>query len=215
MLSAYLTLILVILHYIFNPQCCKNFIDHGFVSLIKPKVWKKMSSTNAETWAQAIRDSLLMLSDTQLITGTAIMLCGYSQLATGLDAYHWEVVVCLAWFSSLTHLATLSSLRDHFRDRPFMALCRAGLMGVVLIPLTVSFGSTGYIFQNDNGSWPAKCLFSSASMSHVHNKSGLDDGIQKSSYNTPLVVLSVIYFVLSYLTCVVSIFKPTARFARK
>ena len=207
MLSAYLTLILVILHYISNPQCRNNFIDHRFISLIKPKVWKEMNSTDSETWAQAIRTSVLMFSDTQLITGMAIMLCGYTQLASGIDSYHWEVVICLAWFSSLTHLATLSSLRDHFRNRPFMASCRAGLMGVVLIMLAVSFGTTGYLSQPNWGhlqqpSWLAKCLFSFAEMSG-------------EPYNKAFIVFSVIFLLVSYLTRVVSIFNPTAGVAKK
>ena len=172
-----------------------------------------MSKTDSETWTQAIRDSLLMFSDMQLITGMAILLCGYTQLATGLDSYHWEVVVCLAWFSSLTHLATLSSLRDHFRDRPFMALCRAGLMGVVLILLAVSFASTGYISPYDQRLWPAKCLFSSASMREENFR--LSGEHEKPKYNTPLIMLSVTFLVLSYLTRVVSIFNPTAGIAKK
>ena len=62
---------------------------------------------------------------------------------------------------------TLSSLRDHFRDRPFMAVCRVGLMGIILILLSVLFGTTGYLAQFRIASWPAKCLFSSARMSDV------------------------------------------------
>ena len=178
-----------------------------------------MSSADSESWTQAIQVSVLMFSDTQLITGMAILLCGYTQLTSGLDSYHWQVVICLAWFSSLTHLATLSSLRDHFRNRPLMALCRAGLMGVVLIMLTVAFGTTGYLSQIDSFSldpqppWPARwsmpaqCLFSSAWMSNAEGGVPL--------YNKPLIALSVIFMVLSYLTRVVSIFNSTAGVAKK
>ena len=163
MLSACSTLILVILHYLSNQQDCANHVDRRFINMIKPTTWKEANPKDCQIWMAAMEASVLMFSDMQVITGMAILLCGYTQLRNGLSSYHWEIIVSLAWFSSLTHLATLTSLRDYFRARPAMAMCRAGFMGAVLVTLAISFGTTGYIPQfgsTESPSWPAGCLFS-------------------------------------------------------
>jgi hypothetical protein len=56
---------------------------------------------------------MLLISDLQLITGLAIIICGFVQRKCGLSAYHWRRVVQLAWFSSVTHLCCLTFLRDY------------------------------------------------------------------------------------------------------
>lgn len=58
---------------------------------------------------------MLLISDLQLITGLAIIICGIAQLKCGLSAYHWRRVVQLAWFSSVTHLCCLTFLRDYLQ----------------------------------------------------------------------------------------------------
>ena len=90
-----------------------------------------------------------------------ILLCGYIQLASGISSYHWQVVVDLAWFSSLSHLATLTALREYFQKRNAMAVCRAACMGVVLMMLAIALGPAGWISQSAVYATPAKCLFSS------------------------------------------------------
>ncbi|KAL8734796.1 MAG: hypothetical protein Q9181_003040 [Wetmoreana brouardii] len=202
-LSAAFTLILVILYYISDPERNhKNPVDRRFLNTVGSK------SRGAKLTA-AMEASVLMSSDTQLITGMSILLCGYTQLADGLSSYHWQVVIGLAWFSSLTHLATLTSLRTHFCDRLAMALYRAIYMGVLLILLIVSFGTTGYVPQFTNEgvkpSWPAKCLFSPSSMSEVG----------RPEFNIPLVVLSIAFLIISYLTRVVRVFNATANLAKR
>lgn len=56
---------------------------------------------------------MLTMSDFQLITGLAILISGFTQLQTGISAYHWQRLVQLAWFSSVTHLCCLTALRDY------------------------------------------------------------------------------------------------------
>ena len=124
----------------------------------------------------------------------------------------------LAWFSSLTHLATLSSLRDYFRERQTMAICRAGFMGVVLVLLCISFGTTGYVPQfgsSESPSWPAKCLFSTTSMSKVGASDTEANYGHRPGFNRPLIIVSVAFLLISYLTRIVRIFKPTAGLARQ
>lgn len=92
----------------------------------------------------AVESTILTISDLQLITSVAILVSGYAQLSKGISLYHWTTIVDLAWFSALTHLATLTSLRHFFRDRPVMATSRVILMGLVLVLLSVAFFPTGF-----------------------------------------------------------------------
>lgn len=92
----------------------------------------------------AVESTILTISDLQLITSVAILVSGYVQLSKGISLYHWTTIVDLAWFSALTHLATLTSLRHFFRSRPIMASARVILMGLVLVLLSVAFFPTGF-----------------------------------------------------------------------
>ena len=217
MLPAYLTLILVILKYIFNHEKSANNIDRRFIDLIKPRAWKALSKIYSEIWAQSMEASVLLFSDIQILTGLAILITGYIQLGSGIISWNWEVVVSLAWFSSLTHLATLSSLRDYFRNRPAMAICRAAFMGISLILLIVAYGTTGYVTQFHYGpstsidlsSLPADCLLSPNSWTNAANELESADHAYAEGFNIPLVVISIIFLLVSYSTRILTIFKPS------
>lgn len=83
------------------------------------------------------------MSDLQVITGVSILISGYVQLQQGLSSYHWMVIVDLAWFSSLTHLACLTLLRNHLYDHPLQRLWRLLSMTALAILLTISLSFTG------------------------------------------------------------------------
>lgn len=145
---------------------------------------------------KALEAALITFSDTQVITGISILLAGYIQLPFGISAYHWQVVIALAWFSSLTHLLTLKSLRDYFRERVEMAVWRAVLMGFVMTLLVVALGTTGYITQADapnDDAVPAICLFSS-------------ERRLKYDFNYPLIVLSIAFITTNYSLKVIGLF---------
>lgn len=88
--------------------------------------------------------AVLMYSDTQVLTGIAIMLSAYSQLQHKISIYHWRTTVQLAWFSSMTHLTTLTSLRAYFREHSKIAFWRLVFMGVTLLLLVAALVPTGY-----------------------------------------------------------------------
>lgn len=84
-------------------------------------------------------------------------------------------------------------------------------MAALLILLIVSYGTTGYLPQyyfGDDVSWPAKCLFSPASMGNMVDS-------WRPLYNYPFVIISIAFLVISYLTRVVRIFKQTATLAER
>ena len=113
-----------------------------------------------------------MFSDQQLVTGIALLVGGFSQLRDGLDAYHWQILVYLVWFSSLTHLTTLTVLRQYFRDNSAIRLWRAVFMLIIVVMLGIALVPTGNSFwlpflpplSNPNSSWilagiPVKCYY--------------------------------------------------------
>jgi len=61
------------------------------------------------------------MCDIQILTGLGILLSGYIRLSCYISAYHWQLVVYLAWLSNLTHVACLTVLRGylhhHQRER--------------------------------------------------------------------------------------------------
>ena len=210
MLSAYVTLILVITHYLFNYQDTQNLIDRALIRFLTPKAWKSPQGRPSKKWTQALESAVLMYSDTQVLTGIAILLCAYSQLNRGISVYHWQVTVQLAWFSSMTHLTTLTSLRAYFRERPMMAFWRVLFMGVTLLLLAIALGPTGYIsisnsFEDDvtmdTKVTPAICLY-------------LDRHLFGYFYTAP-IALSLIILLTSYVTRVVKLFTPLSDHAHK
>lgn len=83
------------------------------------------------------------MSDLQIVTGFSILISGFTQLRCGLTAYHWLLIVKLAWFSSLTHLSCLRLLRTYLYSRASERLWRLLAMGALAIMLAVGLFSTG------------------------------------------------------------------------
>lgn len=159
--TAYLTLSIVTIYYLvgFVPEDYLNSIDRGIIDTL----WRKARSKPAKTWESTLRTAVLMFSDQQLVTGIALLISGYAQLRCGLSSYHWQMIVYLAWFSSLTHLTTLTILRQYFRDNPAPRLWRAILMLVMLIMLVIALLPTGdfswFGSYDAFGGLPALCCF--------------------------------------------------------
>lgn len=235
LLSAYFTLGLVGVHFLIDAHSLENPFDRALRKLLLPKGFRVGNRDSLERWTRAVESTILAFSDTQLVTSLAILTSGYLQLSCGLSLYHWQTVVDLAWFSALTHLTTLTSLKRYFRSYPFMAACRVLVMGIVLILLSVAFVPTGYAWQRDGDaiqedvdptkdlyayfmSSPAVCLFSPTSKDAVISQVDLltaDSGFYGYSsgnyhYNTSIVVLSLAYLLTSYGSRVIRISTPLA-----
>lgn len=161
-----MTLGLVVIHYIFEEHT-QNHVDRAWMKFVTPKSWRKLSLTGRKKWTKATTAALLTYSDTQVITGIAILLAGYWQLSCGISVYHWKVICDLAWFSSVTHIATLTSLREYFQQRPTLAYCRTAAMGINLILLGIASGPGSYNYPMHNPphpqgrfyALPAKCFY--------------------------------------------------------
>lgn len=83
------------------------------------------------------------MSDIQIITGISIIVSGAAQLKCGISTYQWQVLVYLAWFSSLTHLSCLTLLRNYLHQRPAERIWRLICMFVLLVLLSLALLPTG------------------------------------------------------------------------
>lgn len=221
MLSAYLTLALVTVHYLVDHRQQGNSLDRAFLAFVMPKFLTIQTEEVSQRWTRASDAAVLFLGDTQVVTSVAIVVSGYIQLPCGLSVYHWEMIVDLAWFSALTHLAALTSLRHYFRRRPAMAISRVILMGLTLVLLASALKPTGYVpqygpvYTNSRArfgmflSSPASCLLNEHRRLEVaESLFHMDDGSQgggKSGppFNLVLVMVSLAYLVIGYVVRVV------------
>ena len=157
-------------------------------------------------WAKALEEAVLTFSDQQIITGIALLVSGYSQLRGGLAVYYWQLTVDLAWFSSITHLTTLTCLRYYFEGRRGLKFVRLILMAITLGMLTCALASTGYLGDMDfSYDYPAWCLFHPGLLRTTYG--GEPTGEPWSGYyNTIYVVLAIIFLYVSYVARVIQLF---------
>lgn len=93
-------------------------------------------------WCSNIVQCAMAMGDLQILTGLSILVSGYIQLSNGLSSYHWMVIIDLAWFSCLTHLACLTLLRNFLYNHPLQRTVRLFFMGVLAILLVVGLSFT-------------------------------------------------------------------------
>ena len=108
-----------------------------------------------------LKQVLLGFADQQLVTGLAILIAGYMKYCS-ISVYHFNVVTDLAWLASVTHLLSVSCLRDYFVEHPGIRDARAIGMVCFFIMLAVSC----CIFEvhhafSDDWSAPLRCRFPS------------------------------------------------------
>lgn len=85
------------------------------------------------------------LCDLQIITGLGILISGFYCI-TETSAYHWQIIVYLAWFANITHITTLTFLRDYFHSRKDLQQrnLRIFAMPLLLLLLLVAEFPTGF-----------------------------------------------------------------------
>ena len=207
-------------YYCINPAV--SFIDHvdqdapvhpvDKLCLDKSDaLWTRAGQKPSKKWAEALEKAVLGFSDQQCITGIAILLSGYSQLSprntNPITVYNWQIAVDLAWFSSITHLTTLTCLRHYFRQRRALSNFRIACMAANAVILAVSIGSTGW--QLANHGVPALCLFDTTWITEdaVGALSTTDDSHAPSGavYNDLYIAITATFLALSYLTRVIQL----------
>ncbi|KAL8951507.1 MAG: hypothetical protein Q9222_002521, partial [Ikaeria aurantiellina] len=205
--TAYLTLLLVIVYYLMD--CVEdeylNDIDKMVLSKLSPRKYFG-SLRNLET---SLRRVVLIFSDQQVVTGIALLGSGYGQLKSGngIDSYHWQIVVYLAWFSSLTPLTTLTMLRYYFLRNPGARLGRALLMLITVMMLGVALLPTGdrqwfissYYNSMDYAGIPALCYFRRLDSQDYKNQLKYGDLAAIS------MLISILVLAFGYLTRIIKL----------
>ena len=213
LVTAYLTLIMVSIYYLvgYVPDEFLNTIDRGIIDTL----WRKARSKPAKTWEPTIRSAVLMFSDQQLVTGLALLISGYAQLRCGISSYHWQMIIYLAWFSSMTHLTTLTMLRQYFRDNPAPRLWRAVLMLVMVTMLGFALLPSGdhmwFTYEGvpyNTAQLPALCFFKRLVARSPEER------FEPGSYTTSSMLVSVLVLFASYLTRLVKLSKNATAFTK-
>ncbi|KAF3941825.1 hypothetical protein ABW19_dt0209001 [Dactylella cylindrospora] len=106
------------------------FLEEIAEPLVREATWTRntISRRKRRYWKALLDDLILSLSDQQIITGIAVTLAGATQLNNGISFYHWNVLVYLAWFSSLTHLSALTILRWYLRSYKSVRILRVAFL---------------------------------------------------------------------------------------
>jgi hypothetical protein len=242
MATACLVLVMVVIHYFLDHQMSQNPVDRVVIDSVQTVLKAVFGdrSPPEKRWSDAIESTILAYSDLQVVTGIGILISGFTQLPQGLSIYHWETVVYLAWFSSLTHLTTLTVLRKFFRDQPRLAYWRVFLMGCNILLLGTGLGPVGYgvtFWQTHEFlATPAVCLFTNTGV--IETSKSIDPhwaiwialnpelwDILKvypviyeyafRQYNWAYVMLSLLFLVITYISRVLSIFTRASNAAKK
>lgn len=196
LISATITIVAVLLAYLSDSldQALLSDIDKAVINRANT-IWRKLrgpqNSPDQDREATEDRDRIqevftrfvLALSDQQLVTGLAILIAGVSSQHR-LSNYEFGVTLGLAWFSTTTHLATLSALREYFRTRKPLCHVRVSGMVVVLMLLIYIF----FLTNLDSFDWtlPVQCVFSSS-----------DYAPPPLAWHHPIWVLSFVTFLLA------------------
>ncbi len=168
LVTAYLTFLFVVIYYL--TRCVEETFTNEIDKMVLAKCSLGKYSRSVPRLELTLRRAVLMFSDQQVVTGIALLSSGYAQLKSGLGTYHWQILVYLAWFSSLTHLATLTVLRKYFRDnlaarlwRSIFMLVTVTMLGVALLPTGDTAWLTGVWLAGDDTTniraIPALCFF--------------------------------------------------------
>ena len=156
------------------------------------------------------------MSDLQILTGMSILIAGFIQLDCGISAFHWQVLVYLAWFSSVTHLSCLTILRTFLYNHPSQRLWRLIGMLVVVVMLIVALLPTGqWMWQEQRmlgqnpfppGGAYAICFYEKLDIesytSHIT--------VFPKYLNIMIMVLSVLLLAIGFLIRVVKLYKSVS-----
>ena len=205
--SAYMTVALVMVYYVMDcvsKTYNTNAVDKAFLGVLR-----KISSLQlSKYWEPAIRNAILILSDQQLVTGISLLASGYSQLICSLSSYHWQILVYLGWFSTLTHLTTLTILREYLQENPGIRTWRVLLMLLTFVLLVIALLPTGdskWLFWPPldpspyTDGVPVLCFFK------ILGVGGRENQFTNDPDQTSTMVISIVVLCFGYMTRLIKI----------
>jgi uncharacterized membrane protein len=149
-------------------------------------------SINKISLRDALERFVLALSDQQIITGLAICIIGYSKHCY-MSTYHFFVIIALAWFSSTTHLSTLTLLHHYLFQHAGLKYTR--LVGMFALYIMLFVGLL-VLYTSRPFQVPVQCRLKFISLS----------GNQRLSYLT--AILLFFFLTITYISKFVKLCFP-------
>ena len=183
--TAGLTLVGTIAFLLFRPATqfdTVNPVNKYLRRIVSQKFQSIIGTRMTTVWSEALFEIVMLLSDQQLVTGTAMLATIiYLRSQGAITVYHYTIATDLAWFSSNTHLLSLVVLRGwlseerkiakrdrQFNTRPrsrsrsilneFRSIWRAIFMVVMAILLIYTNLFVAYEEWYDHYNCPANCV---------------------------------------------------------
>ncbi|KAF5722049.1 hypothetical protein FMUND_3272 [Fusarium mundagurra] len=135
-----------------------NSIDYSVHGILQSIRWlkhdSKSISSQSSRFGTVLNSCVLTFADIQIFTSLAILIGAYASVGCDIVAYHWQYMIYLAWLASITHLASLSFLRNHLANNPakrawrLVAMCTIQVMLSVAVGLSMTF--TEYTEYNED-----------------------------------------------------------------
>lgn len=152
---------------------------------------------------------VLGMSDLQIVTGIAILVSGYASLHCGISAYHWQLIVYLAWFSSVTHLSALTFLRNYLYNRLGERLWRLISMSAFLCMLIVALAPTGsFDWQGLPSDVSPVVSPSTYAICHFAVPDCNDLASTSASLSYGSMVMSILLLVFGFISRVFKLYEP-------
>lgn len=135
-----------------------NALDVWILGLLQRSRTFRPSEKRTAVWQPIMERLILTLGDQQLIVGIAVLAAGFMKHCS-ISVYHFSIAVDLGWFSSNTHLTTLSVVMVFFVDNPPQRNWRVALMVTIMIVMIVASVLEGNQYWFKAWSTPAQCLW--------------------------------------------------------
>lgn len=157
---------------------------------------------------------IFTMADIQIITGFAILISAYASLHCGLQAYHWQIIVYLVWFSSLTHLAALTTVRqqlNYWRGMRFWRLFAMFLMAVMLIVALIPTANIDWVFFEDSSdvdpAWKSSNYVACLLPLRISDQDPIDPGsTEQDPTSYYCTIMSTMLISTSFLTRVIRLY---------
>lgn len=62
---------------------------------------------------RVFNEKILSMCDAQILAGGGIRISGFLCLHSNLSAYHWRIMILLAWFFTISHITGFASVQAH------------------------------------------------------------------------------------------------------
>lgn len=161
------------------------------------------------------------MCDIQIFTGISVLISGFVLLFRGIQAYHWQLIVYVAWFSSVTHLSAMTVLRSYLRERRVETSIRFGFMICLLIMLVIAFIPTAFFDWFNPFKFPtctaaeacspAICFFDIANARKLSPSSGYEWCGPMTPPSNPAgqaMVMSLVLLIFGFVSRSVKLFEP-------